>query len=206
MVYAILIACAVTQSLIVGQSPQSANPPAAEDKASADKPPVKIVSHRIGPEYYPILDRKSSMGMPTTAETGDLPRMGNEQLPRHRRFDVPPEERREQGSLRSSSPRIPNHPQLIQAVIKNTSAKSIKVVEWDFLFPHCENGRYVPRYDVTTRAKIKPGSQKTLKRAFKPGASRCDMPNVISIDEIQRQERISIKRIEYVDGSVWQRQ
>jgi hypothetical protein len=97
-------------------------------------------------------------------------------------------------------------PQLIQVVIKNTGAKSIKVVEWDFLFPHCENGQFVPRYDVTTMVKIKPGGQKTLKRRLSPDASRCEMPKVINIDEIRKQERISIKRIEYVDGSVWQRQ
>jgi len=54
--------------------------------------------------------------------------------------------------------------------------------------------------------KVKPGGKKTLKRRLSPGASRCEMPKVINIDEIRKQERISIKRIEYVDGSVWQRQ
>ena len=207
MIFSILIACAITiTSSIAGQSPQLTNPAGAENKASANKPPVEILSHKIAPEYYPILDQKSSVAPPTSAETGDLPRMRNDPLPRHGKFDVPPEERREQGRLRSSYSGVPGHPQLIQVSIKNTSAKSIKAVEWDFLFPHCENGRYVPRYDVTTRVKINPGGQKTLKRRLSPVVSLCDMPKVISIDELRKQERISIKRIEYVDGSAWQRQ
>ena len=53
---------------------------ATGDKASVDKPPVEIVSHKIGVEYYPMLDRPSTTAPPMTAETGDIPeqpRMNN---------------------------------------------------------------------------------------------------------------------------------
>jgi hypothetical protein len=205
MIYATLIVAAITHSFIAGQSlqsPQSTNPAAAENKASPVKPPIEILGHKIGPEYYPMLDSRSSMAWQMAAENGDIPRLPNEPSP----SPSDPKERRAQGRPQSSYPRATAPPQLIQVVIKNTGAKSIKVVEWDFLFPHCENGQFVPRYDVTTMVKIKPGGKKTLKRRLSPGASRCEKPKVISIDEIWKQERISIKRIEYVDGSVWQRQ
>ena len=205
MIYATLIVAAITHSFIAGQSPQSlqsTNPAAAEIKASPDEPPIKILSHKIGPEYYPMLDSRSSIASPMAAENADIPRLPNEPSP----GPTDPKERRAQGRLHSSYPRVTASPQLFQVVIKNTGAKSIKVVEWDFLFPHCENGQFIPRYDVTTIIKIKPGGQKTLKRRLSPGASRCEMPKVINIDEIRKQERVSIKRIEYVDGSVWQRQ
>jgi hypothetical protein len=198
MIYALLIVCAITHSFISGQSPQSTNPPATQNKASADRPPVEILSHKIGHEYYPMLDGRSPTASPMAAENGDIPRLPNE--------PNTPKGRRAQGGPHSSYPRATAYPQLIQVVINNTGAKPIKVVEWDFLFPHCENGHFVPRYDVTTMVKVKPGGKKTLKRRLSPGASGCVMPKVISIDEIQKQERISIKRIEYVDGSVWQRQ
>jgi len=96
-------------------------------------------------------------------------------------------------------------PDLFQLIIKNTSAKSIKAVEWDFLFPHCENDQSVERYDVTTRVEIKPGGKKMLKSKLPSRAGRCDIPKVISAKTAE-QERFLIKRIEYVDGSVWQRQ
>lgn len=199
MIYATLIAAAIAiTGSIAGQSPQSTNPAAAENKASPNEPPIEILSHKIGPEYYRMLDSQSSIAAPMAAENGDIPRLPNE--------PNTAKGRRAQGRQHSSYPRGAASPQLIQVVIKNTGAKSIKVVEWDFLFPHCENSQFVPRYDVTTMAKIKPGGQKTLKRRLSPGASRCEMPKVISIDELQKQERISIKRIEYADGSIWLKQ
>jgi hypothetical protein len=149
-----------------------------------------------------MLDSRSSIASRLSAENAEIPRLPNEPSP----IPNSPKERRAQGRLPSSYSPVTAPPQLIQVVIKNTSVKPIKVVEWDFLFPHCENGQFVPRYDVTTIVKIKPGGQKTLKRRLSPAASCCEMPKVISIDEIRKQERISIKRIEYVDGSVWQRQ
>jgi hypothetical protein len=185
-----------------GQAQTNDAPAAAGNKAPQDKPPVEIVSHKIGPEYYPMLDSRDSIASPMAAENADIPRPPNEPAPS--RSDL--KERRAQGRPQSSHPQVTALPQFIQVVIKNTGAKSIKVVEWDFLFPHCENGQFVQRYDMTTTVKIKPGGKNTLKRRLSPGASRCEMPKVINIDEIRKQERISIKRIEYVDGSVWQRQ
>jgi hypothetical protein len=204
--FALALFAAIAAS-VAGQAQTATTPTAPDNKALADQPPVEIVSHKIGPEYYPMLDRPGMIAPPMTAETGDIPRAANEPIARRNRgrFSVPPEERRAHGRLRSDT-RVIDNPQLIQVVIKNTGAKQIKVIEWDFMFPHCENGRIVPRYDATTRVKINPGGKKTLKRRLSPVASGCVMPKVISIDEIQKQERISIKRIEYVDGSVWQRQ
>ena len=201
-----------------GRAQTATTPATTGDKALVDKPPVEIVSHKIGVEYYPMLDRQSMAGQSMTAGTGGMPRTMTAEsgdIPRtpsepyggsdRSRSRLPPEVNSAKRRTRSY-PRATTLPQLSQVVIKNTSAKSIKVVEWDFLFPHCENGQYVPRYDVTTRVKIEPGGQKTLKRRLPPSASRCEMPKVISIDEVQQHERISIKRIEYLDGSVWQRQ
>jgi hypothetical protein len=204
MISARLIACAIATTItasIAGQSQQSANPTAAENKASADNPPIEILSHKIGPEYYRMLDDRDSTASRMSAENGDLPRLPNEPSP----IPNSNRDRRAQGRRPSSYSPATSTPQLIQVVIKNTGVKQIKVVEWDFLFPHCENGQFVPRYDATTMVKIKPGGQKTLKRRLSPVASGCVMPKVISIDEIRKQERISIKRIEYVDGLVWQR-
>src|SRR5262249_38598873 len=165
---------------------------------------------------------------PMTAETGDMPRTMNEQLARQGRskFGIPPEERRARGRLRSYT-RVIDNAQLVQVVIKNIVTKPIKIVEWDFAFPRYENGQLLSRYDVTTKVEIKPGGKKTLKHKLPPGAKRCEVVKVIS-DESQpekvsafeavcgqcfhdpsllnqKQETISIKRIEYADGTVWQR-
>jgi hypothetical protein len=202
---------------------------AAGDKALVDKPPVEIVSYKIGVEYYPNLDRPSMTAPPMTAETGDMPRTASEPIARRNRgrFSIPPEERRSQGRLRSYT-RVIDNAQLVQVVVKNTGSKPIKVVEWDFAFPRYENGQLLSRYDVMTKVEIKPGGKKTIKHKLPPGAKRCEVVKVISDENQpenivafeavcgqgfhdpsllnQKQETISINRIEYADGSVWLKQ
>ena len=232
MISARLIAFTIATTIaasIAGQSQTTSNPAATENKATDDKPPVEIISHKIGAEYYPMLDRPSMTAPPMTAETGDMPMTVSEQLARQGRskFGVPPEERRARGRLRSYT-RVIDNAQLVQVTIRNTESKPIKVVEWDFAFPRYEGGQLLSRYDVTTRVEIKPGGKKTLKHKLPPGAKRCEVVKVISDKDQpektsafeavcgqgfhdpsllnQKQETISIKRIEYADGSVWQRQ
>jgi len=102
MIYATLIVAAITiTASVAGQSPQSTNPAAAENKASPDKPPIEILSHKIGPEYYPMLDSRSSMAWSMAAENGDIPRLPNEPSPN----PSDPKERRAQGRPQSSYPR-----------------------------------------------------------------------------------------------------
>jgi hypothetical protein len=214
---------------VAGQAQTATTPTATDSKALVDKPPVEIVSHKIGVEYYPMLDRPGMTAPPMTAETGDIPRAANEPIARRNgsRFSVPPEERRAQGRLRSYT-RVIDDAQLVQLVVKNTGAKPIKVVEWDFAFLRYENGQLLSRYDVTTKVEIKPGGKKTLKQRLPPGAKRCEVVKVVSggsrmepvnaLEVVcgrgfhdpslsnQKPETISIKRIEYTDGSVWLRQ
>jgi hypothetical protein len=62
MIFAAFIACAITiTASIARQSPQSANPPATDNKASADKPPVQILSYRTVRESPAMLDKQSSI-------------------------------------------------------------------------------------------------------------------------------------------------
>ena len=200
------------------------------DKALVDKPPVEIVSHKIGAEHYSILDRENTMAPPMTAETGDLPRKVSQPpaRPGRNKFGDTLEEERMTRDRRRSYTRAIDDAQLVQVVVKNTGAKPIKVVEWDFAFLRYENGQFLSRYDVTTKVGIKPNGKKTLKHKLPPGAKRCAVVKVISDENqpkkagaleavcgrgihdpsllTQTQETISIKRIEYADGTVWLKQ
>ena len=218
---------------VVGQA-QTPNNPAVTAAASSEKPPVEIISHKIGIEYYPMLDRPSLTAPPMTAEIGELPQTENERVARQRHrgnkntaAPIAPENASARGR-QSSYTRVIDNAQLVQVVVKNTGSKPIKVVEWDFAFPRYENGQLLSRYGVTTEVEIKPGGRKTLKHKLPPGAKRCEVVKVISDENQpekiitfeavcgqgfhdpsllnQKQETISIKRIEYADGSVWQRQ
>lgn len=195
------------------------------------KPPVAVVKHKIGSDYYPMLDRPSLTSPQMTAETAEAPMTESERIARQQRSrnsksaaaPIAPESR---GRLLSYT-RVIDNAQTVQIVIKNTESKPIKSVAWDFAFPRYEHGALLSRYEVTSKVEIKPGGKKTLKYNLPPGAKKCEVVKVISDenqpDKVstfeavcgagfndpsllkQRQETISIKRIEYADGSVWQR-
>lgn len=106
----------------------------------------------------------------------------------------------------------------------NRGAKTIKVIEWDFSYPRVVNHRAVLRHGARSKVKIAPGETKTLRTTLpknrRPlcgpvviilgviqpslsGNPDCNVLNSMSVN--QHQERVSIKRVEYTDGSVWQR-
>lgn len=204
-------------------------------QAPPEKPQVEIIRHKIGTDYYPMLDRPSLTTPSMAAENGDLPMTENERISRSRNRNpsnklpsapIAPGDTRSRGRL-SSYTRIIDTAETIQVELKNSNSKAIKAVEWDFAFPRYENGQLVLRYDVTTKVEIKPGGKKTLKHKLPTGAKKCEVvkvirdenqPDKISTFEAvcgqgfhdpsllnQNQETITIKRIEFVDGSVWQR-
>ncbi len=218
----------------VGQA-QTMTQAAIENRASADKLPIEIISHKIGGEYYPMLDRPSLTSAPMAAENGDPPLTENERIARQQRnrgnknvaAPIAPEDIRSRGRLRSYT-RVVDNAQSVQVVIKNTADRPIKLVEWDFAFPRYENGQLLSRFDVATKVEIKPGGKKTLKHKLPEGAKRCEVVKVVSDENEpekvntfeavcgrgfhdpsllkQKQETISIKRIEYQDGTEWRKQ
>ncbi|MEP7340256.1 MAG: hypothetical protein ABI977_21165, partial [Acidobacteriota bacterium] len=147
-----IAASAVPQAQDATSQSSAANQPAAE------KAPVQIVSYKIGSDYYPMLDRPSLTSPQMTAENAEAPPTENERIARQQRArtnknvaaPIAPEERPSRDRLRSYT-RVIDNAQLVQVVIKNTEAKPIKSVDWDFAFPRYENGVLLSRYDVTTK-------------------------------------------------------
>jgi hypothetical protein len=200
------------------------------------KPPVEIIKHKIGMDYYPMLDRQSSTTPSMSAENGDMPMSDAERIARQRSRNsnarqtsattAPGGDSRSRGRLRSYT-RVIDAAEYVQVELKNSDQKAIKSVEWDFAFPRYENGQLQLRFDVATKADIKPGGKKTLKHKLPPNAKKCEIVKVISNESQpekvstfeavcgqgfhdpsllnQKQETITIKRIEFVDGSVWER-
>lgn len=201
------------------------------------KPPVEIVKHKIGLDYYPMLDRPSSTTPSMSAENGDMPMSDAERLARQRGRNqnaklptapiAPGGDARSRGRLRSYT-RVVDAAEYVLIELKNSNSKAIKSVEWDFAFPRYENGQLLLRFDVKSTVEIKPGGKKTLKHKLPPNAKKCEVVKVISDEEQpdkvstfeavcgqgfhdpsllnQKQETITIQRIEFVDGTVWSRQ
>ncbi len=90
--------------------------------------------------------------------------------------------------------------------IKNTGAKTIKAVDWDYLFFDTETGEKVGHQQFINEGKINPGKDKTLE-VFVPSPPA----RVISVQALNKKGserlfgKVILMRIEYADGSVWKR-
>ena len=108
--------------------------------------------------------------------------------------------------------------------IKNDSSKTVKAVEWDLIYPRVVKGKVSLRFAVRSNVKMQPGETRMIRKAIpRDKADRCgvvvitsDRPvptdrvvangcgAVVNVLKGSDRERVSIKRIEYADGSVWQ--
>ena len=199
----------------------------SQSSQAPDKPALEIVSFKIGNNYNPLLDGQPSA---FSAETVELPQTEAEKLARRTaqanrgnstynqstpRGVIAPEDKNSRGRIRSTI-RVIDLAEWVNISIKNLSDKPIKTIEWDFAFPRYENGKLVLRFDVSSKADIKPGGKKTLKQPLPQGAMKCKVVTISDGKAFESvcsknfqdptqapQEPVSIKRIEYADGSVW---
>ena len=92
-------------------------------------------------------------------------------------------------------------------VLLNNGARSIKAIDWDYVFFDVSNESELGRRQFTSVEKIAPGKSKELKFFIPTPPTK-----TISINALNKHEReglseaIVIVRVEYTDGSSWQRQ
>ncbi len=100
----------------------------------------------------------------------------------------------------------PRYKFLYKATIKNTSTRTIKAIDWDYIFFDRVSQSEIGRQQFTSEEKIGPGKTKELSAIFsKPPAQ------IISVYSFNKNEhdnltgQVIVVRIEHADGSVWQR-
>ena len=86
-----------------------------------------------------------------------------------------------------------------KAVLKNTGAKTIKAISWDYVFKDAESGKEIKRFKIQSKQQILPNESQTLVKEI-----------FIAPDEDTRplssaRQSVEVARIEYTDGSVWKR-
>lgn len=88
-----------------------------------------------------------------------------------------------------------------RVTVKNTGTKTIKAIHWDYLFFDSEKTEQMGQHIFRQQAKIRPGKSMELI-----GYSSYPPTRVLNAAKTQQlTEEISIRLIEYEDGSVWQR-
>ena len=94
-----------------------------------------------------------------------------------------------------------------QLKLKNESKKQVEVVFWEYQFIDVENPDMVTRRQFLCGLNLKPSKEKELIAFSLSGPSRVvNVQSLASKIENPPQERVMINRVEYADGTIWQRQ
>jgi hypothetical protein len=90
--------------------------------------------------------------------------------------------------------------------VQNTNAKAIEVIFWEYQFKETANPKAVARRQFLCGVNIKPDKEKELQAFSLLGPS-----DVISVGSLANksgnlfEESVVINRVEYADGTIWQR-
>jgi hypothetical protein len=99
----------------------------------------------------------------------------------------------------------PRYSFLYRTSIKNSSEKTIKEIDWDYIFLDAVTGEEMGRRQFTSVETIGPGKSKDL--SFMLSAPPTQRISVYALDKKERiafGEQVVIVRVKYSDGSVWQ--
>lgn len=92
-----------------------------------------------------------------------------------------------------------------KATVKNKSNKTIKLVDWDYIFRDESNGTEINRQQFTSEERIAPSKAKELTVIISKPPTQ-----TISVTSLNTSERDSLKgqvvlmKIEFTDGTIWQ--
>lgn len=126
---------------------------------------------------------------------------------RVRRGEAPvPIPNREIASTKRQAPEGRSLGYLYEAKIINTGDKSIRSIIWEYLVSETESQTQVGRHRFVDKTKIRPG-----KGANLVGYSTTPAVSILSVSKSDKpeqnkySERVLISRIEFDDGTFWQR-
>src|SRR5687767_1976762 len=95
---------------------------------------------------------------------------------------------------------------IYKTTVKNLSDKAIKSIDWDYVFLDRENETEIGRREFTSEEKISPGKSKELTVTItKPPTHTISLTALNTGERKSLTERVVIVRIDYADGTSWQR-
>jgi hypothetical protein len=95
---------------------------------------------------------------------------------------------------------------IYQAKVRNTGTKEVRKLVWDYVFLDASTQAEVGRRRIENKISIRPGkSAELITRTTSPPTGTVSVKQIDKKMREQYAERVEIQRIEYADGSVWER-
>ena len=93
-----------------------------------------------------------------------------------------------------------------KVTVKNSSDKAIKSIDWDYIFFERGTENEIGRQEFTSDEKIGPGKTKELSVTItKPPTKTISLTALNNNERGSLDSRVILVRIEYADGTSWQR-
>lgn len=93
-----------------------------------------------------------------------------------------------------------------KTTVKNLSDKPIKSIDWDYVFLEPGTETEIGRREFTSEEKISPGKSKELTVTItKPPTQTISLTALNTGERKSLMERVIVVRIDYADGTSWQR-
>jgi hypothetical protein len=182
----------------------------------SENSPVEVLNSKLSKSRQRIENQDNQGVIP--AESATAP--GNRNLERNRRINdqvgaPDPKERTiearsaalEKNVQESRSPKYKSVDGFIyQARVRNAGMNTIEILFWEYRFKERENPANVVSRQFLCGVNIKPDKEQEL-RVFSTYAPS----SLISVDSLENkpgslfEEKILINRVEYADGTIWQR-
>lgn len=114
-------------------------------------------------------------------------------------------EMRSEQVIKARPPAPPRYAFLYKVSLRNNTNKTIKVIDWDYVFFSTHTQSETGRLEFTNDEKIGPGKTKELNVMARRAPAK-----TVSVYQLDKTERegldgeVVIMRLEYTDGSIWQ--
>ncbi|HKO62139.1 MAG TPA: hypothetical protein VJV03_13325 [Pyrinomonadaceae bacterium] len=191
-----------------------ANVAAIQEQLSSDESSmVKVVSYKWARDRQAVEQATSMLNAPAAAMI-----FQNKNFERNRRANVSPGERDPnldtidgrsaalEKSVQSSRAPKPIDGFTYRAKFQNISPKDLEIIFWEYEFTDTAISPVVSRRQFLCAGLLKPGKDKELKGFTLSGPS-----DVVTVDSLAKKtdspvkERVVINRLEFTDGTIWQR-
>ncbi len=207
-----VVACLLLTILLLANS--SSNVSAIQGQLMSDESSmVKVVSYKWARDRQAVEQASPMLNAPVAAVIAQ-----NKNFERNRRANVSPGERDPnldtidgrsaalEKSVQSSRAPKPIDGFTYRAKFQNVSSKDLEIIFWEYEFTDTAIQPVVSRRQFLCAGLVKPGKEKELKGFTLSGPS-----DVVAIDTLARKsdnqlkERVVINRLEFTDGTIWQR-
>ena len=111
----------------------------------------------------------------------------------------------QEAKIKAQQTELPRDGYRYKVTLRNDSIKTIKSVDWDYVFVDNTTNQELSRHQFTSDEIIKPGKSKEISVLYlKPPVKTVDARSLKKKEKDSMTGRVTIARLQFSDGSVWQ--